>query len=199
MTDLLSENPLVLLVVACEIGFWVVLAAGLVVRYPMRRPRLGGILLLCVPVVDLVLVSASVADVARGTAPGFSHGLAAVYLGFTVAFGHSLVRWADVRFAHRYAGGPAPVRRPRDGMAALPRELKDFGKAVLAALVAGLVLLALSLVAGTGVPPVTSWPEDDLWSWMARIGVVLAVWFVTGPVWVALGPRSSRATGTGAG
>ena len=195
MTDLLSENPLVLLVVACEIGFWVVLAAGLVARYPLRRPRLGGVLLLCVPVVDLVLVTASVADVARGTAPGFSHGLAAVYLGFTVAFGHRLVRWADVRFAHRYAGGPAPVRGPRDGLAALPGELADFGRAVLAAVIAGAVLLTLSLVAGTGVPPVTTWPEDPLWSWTARIGVVLAVWFVTGPVWVALGPRSGSRGG----
>lgn len=192
MEDLLSENPLVLLVIACEIGFWVVLAAGLVARYPLRRPRLGGILLVCVPVVDLVLVTASVVDVARGTPPGFSHGLAAVYLGFTVAFGHSLVRWADVRFAHRYADGPAPVRGPRDGIAALPRELRDFGKAVLAAVIAGTVLLVLSLVAGSGVPPVTAWPGDALWSWMARIGVVLAIWFVTGPVWVALGPRTGR-------
>ncbi|MBF0722116.1 hypothetical protein IR165_06920 [Sanguibacter inulinus] len=190
MEDLLSENPLVLLVIACEIGFWVVLAAGLVARYPLRRPRLGGILLVCVPVVDLVLVTASVVDVARGTPPGFSHGLAAVYLGFTVAFGHTLVRWADVRFAHRYAGGPAPVRGPRDGLAALPRELKDFGRALVAAVIAGGVLLVLSLVAGTGIPPVAEWMEDPLWSWTGRIGVVLAVWFVTGPVWVALGPRS---------
>lgn len=189
MTDLLSENPLVLLVVACEIGFWVVLAAGLVARYPLRRPRLGAALLLCVPLVDLVLVSASLADVARGTEPGFSHGLAAVYLGFTVAFGHRLVRWADVRFAHRYADGPAPVRGPRDGLAALPKELADFGRALLAAAIAGAVVLLVSVVAGSGVPAVSAWSQDPLWSWMLRIGVVLAVWLVTGPVWVALGPR----------
>jgi len=180
MEDLLSENPLVLLVIACEIGFWVVLGAGLVARYPMRRPRLGGILLVCVPVVDLVLVTASVVDIARGTPPGFS-------------LGHTLVRWADVRFAHRYAGGPAPARGPRDGLAALPRELKDFGRALVAAVIAGAVLLVLSLVAGTGIPPVAEWMEDPLWSWTGRIGVVLAIWFVTGPVWVALGPRSGRA------
>ena len=41
-------------IVACEIGFWVVLAAGLLTRYVLRRPRAGAALLVCVPLVDLV-------------------------------------------------------------------------------------------------------------------------------------------------
>lgn len=28
-------------IVVCELGFWVLLAAGLAVRYPLRRPRTG--------------------------------------------------------------------------------------------------------------------------------------------------------------
>ena len=43
-------------IVACEVGFWVVLAAGLLARYALRLPRLGGFLLLCVPLVDLALL-----------------------------------------------------------------------------------------------------------------------------------------------
>ena len=187
MTEPLTDNPLVVLIAACEVAFWVVLGAGLVARYPLRRRRLGAALLLCVPLVDLLLVSASLADVARGTAPGFAHGLAAVYLGFTVAFGHSLVQWADVRFAHRYAGGPAPVKPPRDGLAALPHELREFGKAIVAAVIAGVVIVAMTLVAGSGIPSVEEWGEDPLWSWLLRIGVVLAFWFIFGPVWVLLG------------
>ncbi|WP_424326067.1 hypothetical protein [Gordonia sp. (in: high G+C Gram-positive bacteria)] len=34
--------------------------------------------------------------------------LARLYLGVTVVFGPRLIRWADARFAHRFAGGPAP-------------------------------------------------------------------------------------------
>lgn len=188
MTELLTDNPLVLLIAACEVAFWVVLGAGLVARYPLRRRRLGAALLVGVPLVDVVLVLASVADVARGTPPGFAHGLAAVYLGFTVAFGHSLVTWADVRFAHRYSGGPAPVKPPRDGLAALPHELRELGKAVVAAVVAGVVIVALTLVAGAEIPPVGRWGADPLWSWLQRIGVVLGFWVVFGPVWVLLGP-----------
>jgi hypothetical protein len=41
--------------------------------------------------------------------------LGAVYIGVSVAWGRRLVDWADVRFAHRFAGGPPPGRPPRWG------------------------------------------------------------------------------------
>lgn len=103
-------------IVACEVGFWVILLAGLVARYGLRRPRLGGALLVCVPLVDLVLLVASVLDLRHGGQAGVAHGLAAVYLGVSVAWGHSMVRWADERFAYRFAGGPPPSRPPAGGV-----------------------------------------------------------------------------------
>src|SRR5437899_3014186 len=101
--------------VACEIGFWVVLAAGLLLRYPLRRPRAGAVVLACVPLVDLVLLGATVADLRSGATAGVRHGLAAVYIGFSVAYGHSAVRWADGHFRHRFAGGPKPQGPPKYG------------------------------------------------------------------------------------
>ena len=53
---------IVAVIVACEIGFWVVLAAGLVSRYVLRRRRLSTALLAAVPLVDLVLLVVSVLD-----------------------------------------------------------------------------------------------------------------------------------------
>lgn len=102
-------------IAACEIGFWVVLLAGLATRYLLRRRRLGGVLLAAVPLVDLVLLGATVLDLRDGATAGFAHGLAAAYLGFSVVFGPSMVRVADERFAHRFAGGPPPGRPPRTG------------------------------------------------------------------------------------
>ena len=61
-------------IVACEVGFWVVLLAGLVARYVLRRPRLGGALLVCVPLVDLALLVASVVDLRGGGEAGVGHG-----------------------------------------------------------------------------------------------------------------------------
>jgi hypothetical protein len=104
MGDFLSENPLVLLIGACEVGFWVLLGAGLVARYLLRARRVSTVLLVLVPVLDVVLVTASLVDVAAGSPPALTHGLAAVYLGFTVAFGHTMIRWVDRRVR-------APVRR----------------------------------------------------------------------------------------
>ncbi len=188
MMELLRENPLVWLIGACEVGFWVLLGAGLAARYLMRARTLSTLLLLGVPVVDLVLVTASLLDVARGSRPGWTHGLAAIYLGFTVAFGHSIIRWADIRFAHRYAGGPAPVKPPEHGPARIAYEWREWGKAAAAWVIAFLVLAATAAVVGSSVPPVWEWTGDPLWTWAVRPGVVVLIWLVGWPLWVTLFP-----------
>ncbi len=171
---------LVAVIVACEIGFWVVLAAGLVARYVLRWRRVGGALLVGVPLVDLVLLVATVLDLRRGGTAELAHGLAAVYLGFSVAFGHSMVRWADVRFAHRFAGGPPPQPKPPSGTPdRLRHEWREFGKACTAIGVTAVLLLGL--VALVGVRRDTA---ALLW-WIPRLGLVLVIWLVTGPLWEA--------------
>ncbi|MEU6752248.1 hypothetical protein ABZ914_39035 [Spirillospora sp. NPDC046719] len=161
---------LVGIIAACEIGFWVVLAAGLVARYPLRMRRTGAALLLGVPLVDLVLLAATVADLRGGATAGFAHGLAAAYLGYSVAFGHGMVRWADERFAHRFAGGPPPRRKPRYGRARARYEWVEFGKAAVATGIGCALLLAM--IALVGDPGRTA----ALTGWTARLGLVLAIW-----------------------
>jgi hypothetical protein len=188
MGDFLSENPLVLLIGACEVGFWVLLAAGLAARYLLRARRLSTVLLLLVPVLDVVLVSASLVDVAAGSPPGLTHGLAAVYLGGTVAFGHSMIRWADARFAHRFAGGPPPPRPPQYGAAKVAYEWREWGKVALTWAIALGVMLVTATVAGTGVPAPLDWSTDPMWSWGARLAPVVLIWFVGWPLWTTLSP-----------
>jgi hypothetical protein len=161
---------LVAVIAACEIGFWVVLAAGLAARYPLRMRRTGAALLLGVPLVDLVLLVATVADLRGGATAGFAHGLAAAYLGYSVAFGHSMVRWADERFAHRFAGGPPPRRKPRYGRARARYEWVEFGKAAVATAIGCALLLAMIALVGDADRTAA------LTGWTARLGLVLAVW-----------------------
>ncbi|WP_433557045.1 hypothetical protein ACQPWY_34840 [Pseudonocardia xinjiangensis] len=194
MGDFLSENPLVLLIGASEVGFWVLLAAGLAARYLLRARRLSTVLLLLVPVLDVVLVSAALVDVAGGSPPDSTHGLAAVYLGGTVAFGHSLIRWADARFAHRFAGGPPPPRPPRYGAAKVAYEWREWGKIVLAWGIALAVMLLTATVAGTGVPAPSDWSADPMWSWGARLVPVVLIWFVGWPLWTTLSPPRAPET-----
>ena len=173
---------LVAVILACEIGFWVVLAAGLVSRYLLGRPRLGAALLVCVPLVDLVLLVATVLDLRRGGTADVTHGLAAAYLGFSVAFGHSVIRSADARFAHRFAGGPPPPKPPRYGAARVRHEWREFGKATLGwAVSCGLLLTACVLCNDSA-------RTAALTSWRSLLTLILAVWFVSGPLWASLRP-----------
>ncbi|MBN9109062.1 MAG: hypothetical protein J0I34_09785 [Pseudonocardia sp.] len=192
MGDFVSENPLVVLIAACEIGFWALLGAGLTARYVLRLRRTSAVVLLLVPVLDLVLVTASTVDVAGGTRPGLTHGLAAVYLGVTVAFGHSMIRWADVRMAHRFADGPAPVKPPRHGAAKVAHEWREWRKMLVAAVIALVVMAVIALVAGIGVPAPAAWLSDPFWTWGARVALATVIWFAVGPLWTTIAPPRDR-------
>ncbi len=182
-------------VVVCEIGFWVVLGAGLLARYALRRPRLGAALLVCVPLVDLALLVFVVVDLRAGAPARFAHGLAAVYLGASVVFGHAAVRWADHRAAHRWARGPAPQRRPASGTRVrVVLEWREFAQVCAAAAIsAGLLAGSITLVGDGG-------DVGELTAWFGRIGFVVVIWLVTGPVWEsARGAATARGRGAAAG
>lgn len=181
---------LVVIIVACEIGFWVVLGAGLTARYLLGRRRLGAALLVCVPLVDLALLAATVIDLRRGASADFSHGLAAAYLGFSVAFGHSLIHWADARFAHRFAGGPPPPRAPRYGSARARHEWREFAKALLAwAISCSLLLAAIALVSDAD-------RTRALVGWLERLTLVVVVWSLW-PITYTIWPAKPKGEATG--
>jgi hypothetical protein len=178
---------LVALIVATEIAFWVVLAAGLVARYVLGRRRLGGLLLAGVPLVDLVLLTATVIDLRGGATAAFAHGLAAAYIGFSVGFGHRVIRWADQRFAHRFAGGPPPVKPPRHGRARARHEWRLFGRALGAwAISVGLLAAAIVLVGDAD-------RTAALEGWILRLTMILAIWSLW-PITYTLWPPRPRPT-----
>jgi hypothetical protein len=172
-------------IVACEIGFWVVIVAGLAARYLLRRRRLGVVLLALAPAIDLVLLIATAMHLRTGVEASWEHGLAALYIGFSIAYGHRLIRWADIRFAHRFAGGPAPVKLyGRDYTRAC---WHDVGRTALAVAISAGILLALIW-----------WVGDDsrtasLQSWFGTLGIVFTIellWAVSYTVWPRKVPAS---------
>jgi hypothetical protein len=128
------------LIIACEVGFWVLLAAGLSVRYLLGKRRLSNVMLLCEPLLEVVLFVVTVIDLRRGAEPSWEHGLAALYIGFTVAYGHYTISWLDGHAAHRLAGAPRPPKPPRYGMARAAHEGRLWLRTVLAAAVAAALL-----------------------------------------------------------
>ncbi|MFF2012844.1 hypothetical protein ACFVWY_27725 [Streptomyces sp. NPDC058195] len=172
---------IVTLIVLCEVAFWVLLVAGLALRYWAKRPRLGAAVLLCEPLLEIVLLVVTAIDLKNGAQPDWKHGLAAVYIGFTVGLGHSTIRWADARVAHRYAGGPPPVKPPKYGMARAVHEWRVAGRWTAAAVTAlALLQAAVWYVGGDGdVSSLRMWQEKMLW--LIGINLVIAVGYTVFP------------------
>ncbi|MCQ8768863.1 hypothetical protein [Streptomyces telluris] len=160
---------IVTLIVVCEVGFWVLLAGGLSLRYLAKMPRAGIAVLLLEPVLELVLLIATAVDLKNGAQAGMRHGLAAVYIGYSVGLGHATIKWVDVRFAHRFAGGPPPVKPPKYGAARTAHEWKTAARWILSCAVAlGLLQAAVWYVGDAG-------DTSSLRAWQTKMLIVAGI------------------------
>jgi hypothetical protein len=160
---------MIAVIVGCEIAFWVLLAAGLAARYVLKARRLSTALLLAVPAVDVILLVVSILDLRGGGTADMAHGLAAVYLAVSIAFGADMIRWADQRFAHRFAGAPLPPKR--HGAQRAAHERKQWLRHLLAYAMGAAILGFFTLLVGD--PSRTA----PLWSVMGPWTLVLVIDF----------------------
>ena len=130
----------------------------------------------------------TVIDLRTGGQPSLVHGVAALYLGFSVVFGKRLVAWADRMYRRKVRG--EYVAEPDVG-SKLRKEWVDFGLAVVAAGIAAVVLEVCVFAVGGGVE------TQSLRDWHPRLGKILAIWFIIGPLWVMLSPRERRSAEIG--
>ncbi|WP_431036818.1 hypothetical protein ACQYWQ_21925 [Streptomyces sp. P6-2-1] len=147
------------LIIVCEVAFWVLLVAGLLLRYAARKPRAGLAVLLVEPLLEVLLLAVTALDLRRGAEPSWSHGLAALYVGFTLAYGHYTLQWLDGHARHRLAGGPRPPKPPRYGRARAAHEVRLWLRTLLAAALAwGFLQLAILYVGDADASaPLRSW------------------------------------------
>ncbi|CAH0117673.1 hypothetical protein PAE9249_00133 [Paenibacillus sp. CECT 9249] len=129
-------------IIASEIGFWVVILLGLMVRYLFKKPKLGLFLLALTPVIDLILLVATSVDLYRGAVATTPHAIAAVYIGVSIGFGKSMIAWADERFRYYIVKqGPPPTKR--FGMDYAKHYLKSWGRHVISYLIGAGLLAGL--------------------------------------------------------
>lgn len=179
---------MVSLIIGCEVGFWLCLIAGLAVRYLVRAPRASVLILLGAPALDVVLLVVTAISLKSGTAPEIGHAIAAIYLGFSVAYGHRMIKWADVRFAHYFDKAPAP--RKVIGAAYAKLCWEDVARTGLAAAIACGVTAVLMMLAkpGTDTTALT-----DNYRWMLLICGLEVAWAVSYTIWPRRAkPYSSR-------
>ncbi|GAA5179607.1 hypothetical protein GCM10023322_10090 [Rugosimonospora acidiphila] len=169
------------LIVGCEVAFWILLATALATRYVLPARKLGAVLLISVPLVDVVLVVASLVDLRRGGEASPSHGLAAIYLGVSVAFGRQMVSWAGQRFARRFAHGPAPTRPPLVGRDHASHERRQWLRHLLAYLIATGVLGLFTLLVGDIDRTVPMWAPMAPWAIALVIDFVISFSYTLAP------------------
>jgi hypothetical protein len=165
LIELLRENPLAGLVALCEVGFWVLLASGLVTRYLLRLRRTGVVLLVCTPLLDVVLLTAPwrtcVAVRRRARCTGSARRI------------RGSASPSDTGSSAGPIGG-WPIGSPaaRAGQAC-----------VAACAIAAAVLGLMTLASGPG-------RTDALWTgWLPRLGLVTGIWLAVGPLWTTMSPR----------
>ena len=170
------EIKIAFAIVAAEIAFWVLLAAGLIARYVFGRRLLSTILLASVPLADVVLLAVTATHLAAGGHAESTHGLAALYLGFSVVFGPTVVAAADRRAGR--SGTPAPV----------VSHWQWWLRAVRASALAAAVLVVLVALADD--------PEPLLF-YFAQLGAITALWLLLGPLWTEVSNARRRHTAPG--
>ena len=167
-----------LAIVCAEILFWVFLLSGLFARYALRQTTLGLVLLALTPVVDIVLIALTYIDLHRGADASFFHGLATVYVGFTVMFGPAIVRAMDAKFLRRYGGGKgsgAETARPMSSSGS-PTEKdarRDWLKACAACGIAGVLIVIAMVIVGL---------SGSFWLiyWLVVLASIVVAWpFIT--------------------
>lgn len=173
-------NNIAWLIIACEIGFWVMIVLGLLFRYVWKKQKIGLLFLALTPVVDVVLLAATSLDLYRGAIATIFHAIAAVYVGVSIGFGKSMIQWADDKFLyHVMKKGTKPVKR--SGMDNAIHYVKGLGKHVLSYGVgAGLLAAVIFLIDD---PSRTKAMSDvwKVWTFILMIDFLIAASYFVWP------------------
>ncbi|MBN3523608.1 hypothetical protein [Paenibacillus apiarius] len=173
------------LILACEIGFWVFILLGLFARYRLRQRTLGTVLLLCTPLIDILLIVFTVVDLRNGAAATAFHGLAAVYVGVSIAFGKRMIQWADERFAHLFAGGSRPLSSSvKHGAQHAKQERAGWYRHVLAWAIGSLLLFGIIYSVGNANQTESLLKTAQMWT---AILIIDFIWSFSYTLW----PRKS--------
>lgn len=165
-------------IVACEIGFWVFILAGLIVRYIFNQKKAGLILLAMTPVVDLVLILVTGIDIYHGARATMAHSIAPVYLAISIFFGKKMISWADERFLYYVKReGPKPVRRL--GMDYAKHSMKGSLLHAVSYIFGGVLLLLMIYYMGGGSKTEELWNTLSVWGLIVLIDLgISATYFI---------------------
>lgn len=130
-------------IIVAEIAFWVAIAFGLVARYILNLKGLSWFFFILTPFVDLALIVLTAMDLKNGAIATTAHGVAAIYIGVSLAYGKSMIAWADEKFQVLFLK-KSSTKKKLSGLAKGKYEMKMWARHV-AAYVIGSSLLWLMI------------------------------------------------------
>lgn len=161
---------LLIAIAVAELLFWVLLLVGLLARYALKAPRIGAALLVATPIIDLALLILTYVDLSAGKSSNFIHGLSAIYIGYSIALGPTIVKSLDARFAKRF--------NPQSTNSASPpnyqTSLSTWKRTCLASSICVLLLAVGVLITGVG---------GSFWLiyWAIVAVFIVILWWYIGP------------------
>ncbi|MDX8047234.1 hypothetical protein SH601_14775 [Gracilibacillus sp. S3-1-1] len=166
--------------IACEIGFWIVIILGLFTRYVLKKNKLGLFFLALTPVIDLILLIITGVDLYRGATATTAHAIAAVYIGVSIVFGKSMIKWADERFRYYVTKeGPKPIKLY--GIEYSKHYLKRWGKHVFSYLIGAGILAGVILLINDSSRTEALLRVLQIWTLALGIDLVISVSYFNWP------------------
>lgn len=138
-----------ILIILAEIGFWIFILAGLVTRYLLKKEKLSLWLFGMTPLIDLMLLLFTAFDLKNGADANFAHGLAAIYIGVSIAYGKQMIQWADRQFRYYFL---KIDNRPKKlyGLERGKKEMLGFLRHLMAFIIGGAFLGGMIYLSGKG-------------------------------------------------
>lgn len=136
-------------IIAAEIAFWIVIIAGLFTRYVLKAKKLSIIFLYSTPFIDLILLILTAIDLKNGADASIAHGVAAIYIGVSIAYGKTMIKWADEKFQSLILK-KGLKKKPLFGVDKGIYEMKMWIRHFLAFIIGGILLVLMALYVGEG-------------------------------------------------
>lgn len=165
-------------IIVAEIVFWIAILAGLTSRYMFHAMKLSKFFLLSTPFIDLALLILTAIDLKNGAQASSAHGVAAIYIGVSIAFGKSMIDWADDKF-QTLVMKQTSKKRVLYGLEKGIYEMKMWARHLLAYVIGGVLLVLMILYVGeeTFENEKTSSLLRVLSVWMVALGIDFLISF----------------------
>ncbi|MFF5994897.1 hypothetical protein AAGS61_09085 [Lysinibacillus sp. KU-BSD001] len=167
-------------IILAEIAFWIAIIAGLIARYILKKERLSIIFFLLTPIIDFALFMLTAIDLKNGQAATAVHGIAAIYIGVSVAYGKTFIDWADEKFRIWIVKQPNTKER-LVGRAKGVHEVKLWMRHIVAYAVGGVLLWAMIQYIGQAGDTTTLQQMLKVWGLVVLIDGAISISYVVLP------------------